>query len=89
MVFFPPFGQGMHEKNPTGDVFDQPFCEKSLIRTKLADHIEDHVVLSPGGVVRTKSSGTESSNPLVTNRSLNDSQKKVRVCVCPKAPSTK
>ena len=48
---------------PTGDLFGQPPGEMSSIRGKLADHGEDHVVLSPEGVVLVTSSGTESSYP--------------------------
>ena len=36
---------------PPGDIFDQPPGEMSSIRGKLADHIGDHVVLSPEGAV--------------------------------------
>ena len=32
---------------PPGDLFDQPPGEMGSIRGKLADHIGDHVVLSP------------------------------------------
>ena len=34
---------------PTGDIFDQPPCETSSIRIKLADHVGDHVVLLSSG----------------------------------------
>ena len=36
---------------PLGDLFDQPPGEISRIRGKLADHVGDHVVLSPEGIV--------------------------------------
>ena len=48
---------------PPGDLFDQPSGEMNYIWGKLADHIEDHVVLSPEGVVLVTSLGTESSYP--------------------------
>ena len=44
----------------------------SLIRGKLADHVGDHVVLSPEGAVLVSSTGTESSYPRPPH-SLNDS----------------
>ena len=28
-------------------IFDQPPCEKSLVRSNLDDHVGDHVILSP------------------------------------------
>ena len=49
--FFSRFGRGRHENSLSWDVFDQPSCEKSSIRSKLADHVGDNVVLSPGGAV--------------------------------------
>ena len=48
---------------PPGDLFDQPPGGMSWIRGKLADHVGDHVVLSPEGVVLVTSPGTESSYP--------------------------
>ena len=47
----------------TGDLFDQLPGEMSWIRGKLADHVGDHVVLYPEGVVLVPSPGTESSYP--------------------------
>ena len=46
---------------PPGDLFDQSPGEMSLIRGKLADHVENYVVLSPEGVVLVTSTGTKSS----------------------------
>ena len=54
---------------PTGDIFDQPpggmswIWGNSWIRGKLADHVGDHVVLSPEEGVLVTSPGTESSYP--------------------------
>ena len=48
---------------PPGDLFGQPPGEMSQIPGKLADHIGDHVVLSPEGVVLVIYPGTESSYP--------------------------
>ena len=46
---------------PTGDIFDQPCGGVSWIVGKLADHVRDHVVLSPEDGVLMTSPGTESS----------------------------
>ena len=43
---------------PTGELFDQPPGERIRIRGKLADHVGDHVVVSPEGVVSVTSAGT-------------------------------
>ena len=48
----------------------------SLIRGKLADHVGDHVILSPEGSVLVTSPGTESSYPRPPN-SLNDSKHEI------------
>ena len=48
---------------PFGDIFDQPSGRMSSIRGKLADHLGDHVVLSPEGTVLGTSTGTESLYP--------------------------
>ena len=61
--FFPVLGGDGTIIFPPGDIFDQPLCEKCSIQTKLADHVGDHVVLSPRGAVLVTSPGTESSNP--------------------------
>ena len=45
---------------PTRDIFDQPPGGMSWIRGKLADHVGDHVVLSPEKGVLVTSPGTES-----------------------------
>ena len=61
---YPRFGKGRHINSPSkGDLFDQPPGEMSSIWGKLADHIEDAVVLSPEEVVLVTSPGTESSYP--------------------------
>ena len=39
------------KKAPTGDVFDQPSDGMISVRGKLADHVGNHVVLSPEGAV--------------------------------------
>ena len=57
---------------PTGNIFDQPPGGRNWIRGKLADHVGDHVVLSPKGAVLVTSSGTESSYPR-PRQSLNNS----------------
>ena len=57
---------------PTGDIFDQPPGGMSWIRGKLADHVGDHVVLSPEEGVSVTSLGTESSYPRLP-QSLNNS----------------
>ena len=59
----PRFGKERHENSPLGDLFDQPPGEMSSVRGKLADHVADHVVLSPEGVDLMTSPGTESSYP--------------------------
>ena len=51
-----------------GDLFDQPPGKMNYIRGKLADHVGDHVVLSPAGVVSVASLETESSYPRPPNR---------------------
>ena len=65
MLDFPPVLVADGTKiSPPGHIFDQPPCERSLIQTKLADHIiGDRVVLSPGTDALVTSPGTESSNP--------------------------
>ena len=57
---------------PTGDIFDQPPGGMSWSRGKLADHVGDHVVLSPEEGVLVASSGTESSYPRLP-QTLNNS----------------
>ena len=65
---------------PPGDLFDQPSGEMNYIWGKLADHIEDHVVLFPEGVVLVTSPGTESSYPRPP-QSLKHSQYKLYVLI--------
>ena len=57
---------------PTGDILDQPPGGMSWIQGKLADHIGNHVVLSPEEAVLLTSPGTESSYPRPL-QSLNNS----------------
>ena len=45
---------------PTGDLFVQPPGGMNWIRGKLADHVGDHLVLSPEGAVLVTYPGTES-----------------------------
>ena len=59
----PVLGGDDTKKAPHGDIFDQPPGEMSSIRGKLADHVEDHAVLSPEGAVLVTSLGTELSYP--------------------------
>ena len=63
---------------PTGDIFNQPLGQMRLVRGKLADHVGDHVVLSPEGAVLVTSPGTKSSYPRPP-QSLNPSIYMVRV----------
>ena len=58
---------------PTGEIFDQPPGGMSWIRGKLANHVGDHVVLSPEEGVLVTSPGTESSYPRLP-QSLNNSR---------------
>ena len=60
--FVPVLGADGTKIAPTGDS-DQPLGERSLIRGKLGDHVRDHVVLSPDGVVLVTSPGAKSSYP--------------------------
>ena len=62
---------------PTGDIFDQPSGGMSWIQGKLADHVGDHVLLSPEEVVLVTFSGTESSYPRPP-QSLNNSEHRDR-----------
>ena len=63
---------------PTGDIFDQPPGGRSWIRGKLADHVGDHVVLSPEEGVLVTSLETESSYPRLP-QSLNNFQIKPEI----------
>ena len=57
---------------PIGDIFDQLHGGMISIRGKFADHVGDHVVLSPEGAVLVTFPGTESSYPRPL-QSLNNS----------------
>ena len=61
--FFPRIGRGRHENTHSGDIFDQSSCERSSIRTELADHVGDGAVLSPKWSILMTSSRAEASNP--------------------------
>ena len=61
--FVPVLGGDGTKIAPPRDLFDQPLGERSYIRGKLADHVEDPVALSPEGVILVTSPGTESSYP--------------------------
>ena len=61
--FVPVLGGDGTKIASTGDIFDQPPGGMISIRGNLADHVGDHVVLSPEGVVLVTSTGTESSYP--------------------------
>ena len=60
--FVPVFGGNGTKIAPTRDIFDQPPGQMRWIWDKLADHVGDHVVLSPEGAVLVTSPGTKSSN---------------------------
>ena len=69
--FFPHFGRGRHERNPLGNIFDQPLGEMSWIRGKLANHVGDHIAIPLESAAMVTSLGTESSNTSPAH-SLND-----------------
>ena len=70
---FVPVSRGEGKKvAPIGDIFDQPSGGMSWIRGKLADHVGDHVLLSPEEAVLVTSPGPESSYPR-PSQSLNNS----------------
>ena len=62
-IFVPVLGGNGTKIAPTGDRFDQPPGQMRWIWGKLADHVGDHVVLSPEGAVLMTSPGTKSSYP--------------------------
>ena len=64
------FERGRHENSPSGNIFDQLLGKMSCTRGKLADHVGDHVVLSPEGTVLVISPWTESSSPPIVERLL-------------------
>ena len=68
----PRFLGGRHEIAPTGNIFDQPPGEMSSILGKLADHVDDHALLSLEEAVLVTIPGTELSHPRAPH-SLNDS----------------
>ena len=70
--FVPALGGDGTKIAPTGDIFGQPPGGMSSVRGKLADHVRDHVVLSPEGSVLVTSTGAESSYPH-PSQSLNNS----------------
>ena len=70
--FIPVLGDGT-KIAPPGGIIDQPYSGMGCIRGKFADHVGDHVVLSPEGTVLVTSPGTESLYPLPP-QSLNDSK---------------
>ena len=57
--FVPVLGVDGTKIAPTGDIFGQPPGGMSSVRGKLANHVEDHVALSPEGAVLVTSTGTE------------------------------
>ena len=66
--FVPVLGGGGTKISPPGVIFDQPPGEMSWIRGNIANHVEDHVVLSAEGSVLVASPGAESSYPPPPNR---------------------
>ena len=70
--FVPVLGGDGTKIAPTGDIFNKPLGGMISNRGKLADHVGDHVVLSPEGAVLVTSPGTESSYPR-SPQSLNNS----------------
>ena len=70
--FVPALGGDDTKIAPTGDIFGQPPGGMSSVRGKLANHVGDHVVLSPEGAILVTSTGTESSYPRPP-QSLNNS----------------
>ena len=63
----------------TGDIFDQPPGQMWWIRGEFADHVGEHVVLSPEGSVLVTSPGTKSSYPRPP-QSLNSSAGRPYYC---------
>ena len=61
--FAPVLGGDATKIAPPGDMFDQSAGEMSSFRGKLANHVGNHVVLSPEEVVLITSPGMESSYP--------------------------
>ena len=65
--FIPVLGDGT-KIAPPGDIIDQPFSGMGWIRGKFADHVRDHVVLSPEGTVLVTSRGRNCRIPAPPNR---------------------
>ena len=61
--FVPVLGGNGTRITPTGDIFDQLPGEMQWIQGKVADHVGDHVVLSPEGAVLVTYPRTKSSHP--------------------------
>ena len=59
--FVPVLGGNGTKIIPTGDIFDQLPGQKRWIQGKVADHVGDHVVLSPEVAVLVTYPGTKSS----------------------------
>ena len=51
MQFFPLLRGDGTKIAPTGDMLDKLSCENCSIKNKLAAHVGDHEILSPGGSV--------------------------------------
>ena len=62
-IFVPVLAGNGTKKAPPGETFGQPPGIISSNRGELADHVGDHVVLSPEGAVLVTYPGTESSYP--------------------------
>ena len=73
--FVPVLRENSMKIDPIRDIFDQPLGGISWVRDKLADHVGDHVVLSPEEDVLATFPGTESSYPRPP-QSLNNSDVK-------------
>ena len=66
--FVPVLGRDGTKIASPGHLFDQFPGEISLIRGKLANHVRDHVVLSPEGVVSVTFRGWNHRIPAPPNR---------------------
>ena len=76
--FAPVLGGDGTKIAPTGEKIDQPPGRMSSIRGKLADHLGDHVVLSPEGTVLAISTETEPLYPRPL-QSLNNSYEQPQI----------